>query len=96
MESALIKFADDDTKVRVDGSTSEDGIRIQNYLNVLEKQCKAIKTEFSNSAYKALHEEMKDQMHKYKMRNHRRVERLKRKRGCESYSMTQSKYEESR
>lgn len=59
---------------------------------MLEKQCKAIKTEFSNNVYEALHEEMKDQMHKYKMRNHSRVGRLKRKRGCESYSMTRSKY----
>lgn len=36
MERAFIKFADD-TKVGADGSNSEDGIRIQNYLNVLEK-----------------------------------------------------------
>jgi len=36
VESALIKFAVD-TKVGVDASTSEDGIRIQNYLHMLEK-----------------------------------------------------------
>lgn len=71
VERAIIKFVDD-TKVGVDGSTSEDGIRIQNYLNTLDKYSKTIKTEFSNSVYKALHEEMKDQMHKCKIRNHRR------------------------
>lgn len=79
VESALIKFADD-TKVGVDGSTSEDGIRIQNYLDTLEKQSKTIKTECSNNTYKALHEGMKDQMHKYKMRNHRRGARTEKKR----------------
>jgi len=44
---------------------------------------------------KALHEEMKDQMHKYKMRNHRRGGRTEEK-GCESYNRTQSKYEQRR
>lgn len=39
VESALIKFVDD-TKVGGDASTSEDGIRIQNYLNTLEKWLK--------------------------------------------------------
>lgn len=55
VESALIKFADD-TKVGVDVSTSEDGIRIQNDLKTSEKYSQTSKTEFSNNVYKALHE----------------------------------------
>lgn len=56
------------------------------------EMAKTSKTEFSNNMYKALHEEMKDQIHKYKMRNQRRSGRSEKK-GCESYSQTQSKYE---
>lgn len=81
VESALIKFADD-TKVGVDVSTSEDGIRIQNDLKTLEKYSQTSKTEFSNNVYKALHEKkkkMKDQTYKYKMQNHRQGGRTAKK-----------------
>lgn len=46
---------------------------------MLEKQSKTTKTEFSNNAQEALHGEMKDQMHKYKMRNHERAGRVGKK-----------------
>lgn len=97
VESALIKFADD-TKVGVDVSTSEDGIRIQNDLKTLEKYSQTSKTEFSNNVYKALHEKKKRWKIKrtnIKCRITDKVEGLQKKK-CESYSRTQSKYKQSR